>query len=735
MSEPISFTPPEPPELTELLSGYEVNSLVAKGGMGAVYHATQVSLDREVAIKLLPEELCDPEFREQFKAEARAMAKLNHPNLIGIFDYGDARGMPYIVMEYVAGQSLYYSSYGKAIDQSTAVEIVIGICRGLGAAHDSGIIHRDIKPANILLDASARPKIGDFGLASPADGEGDGGTIYGTPGYAAPEIYTDASAIGVPSDLFAVGVILYELLTGEMPDNPPSPPSTSSKCDTRLDPIFKKATRRNPALRYQTAHELADDLDKLLPTLGRGGRRVIKTGLDRAQNRGVVLKRQTASAGPSDPAEPRLVTKKRDESTPSSEQRLNSPASGDEAPPASDSPDPLRVKNPGNKGLIQKLVVLACLIAVIIFSWVFFQEKQEQPQAEQETPEVEKSSEETGQVAGKDQIKKDRLAAAKRAQQNQLEKKQEAAAAKEAAKSPMQQLEELRSQLYEGKRDKFPRGTIDRNTHHLLFIDQAMTWAEASKFAEQHGAHLATPSSQAEIDVLTKRMEAKFSVVWLGGGATATANWGWVNGDPWTYRKPGTTLGSCAALTDVGVIKARPNSEKNPFIIQWLSDGTNPGALSEQLARLVPTLDAPSPAWPPSTVFNENRAFFLVNRDVSWEEADVIARGAEGHLAVVSKAVEGIFIRDYLQSALPPQASAWLGGRLVEGVWTWATGEEWVNVSWSPDSPSGGSSESALRYLNAPDAAGWDDSEPGAGNAQNFLIEWSNDAPLGRHKK
>ena len=151
MSDPIQFDPPEPSELSELLEGYEVTSLIATGGMGAVYKATQLSLDRSVAIKLLPEELGDLLFRDQFQAEARAMAKLNHVNLIGIYDFGEANGRPYIVMEFVAGKSLYYSSYGKAIDQTTTAELVIGICRGLSHAHDSGIIHRDIKPGNVLL--------------------------------------------------------------------------------------------------------------------------------------------------------------------------------------------------------------------------------------------------------------------------------------------------------------------------------------------------------------------------------------------------------------------------------------------------------------------------------------------------------------------------------------------------------------------------------------------------------
>ena len=165
----------------------EIEGMIGRGGMGAVYKATQRSLDRAVAIKILPREFgADPEFRKSFETEAKAMARLNHPNLIGVYDFGDVDGMPYIVMEFVNGKSLYHSAWNKAIDPEQAVSIVKGICHGLGHAHENGVIHRDIKPANILLTPKAEPKIGDFGLARPTDAEGHG-LVMGTPGYTAPE--------------------------------------------------------------------------------------------------------------------------------------------------------------------------------------------------------------------------------------------------------------------------------------------------------------------------------------------------------------------------------------------------------------------------------------------------------------------------------------------------------------------------------------------------------------------
>src|SRR5690606_26349649 len=216
MSSP-SFEAPSLELLAQLLPAYEFEAFIAQGGMGAVYKARQRSLDRDVAIKILPRELGeDPEFRQSFETEARAMARLNHPNLIGVYDSGDVDGMLYIVMEYVNGKALYHSSYNMAVEPAQAVAIVKAICEGLAHAHENGVIHRDIKPANILLTPKAEPKIGDFGLARPAGSDGPG-LIMGTPGYTAPEILRHPEHADRRSDLYAVGVILFELLTGQRP--------------------------------------------------------------------------------------------------------------------------------------------------------------------------------------------------------------------------------------------------------------------------------------------------------------------------------------------------------------------------------------------------------------------------------------------------------------------------------------------------------------------------------------
>ncbi|MEX1116910.1 MAG: serine/threonine-protein kinase [Akkermansiaceae bacterium] len=256
------FQAPDPAELNKLFPGYEIESLIATGGMGAVYCAVQKSLDRIVALKILPQEFSkDAAFCEGFEAEAKAMARLNHPNLIGVYDFGEAGGMLYIIMEFVKGKSIYHSAHGRAIDSREVIRLVSAVCDGLAHAHENGIIHRDIKPSNILLDLNAQPKIGDFGLARPIERKiQEGEEIFGTPHYTAPEVVNAPHSVDYRADIFSVGVMLHELLTGKLPADDPRPPSAIVHCDRRFDVIVRRATHNNPAGRYSSAAEMAKDL-------------------------------------------------------------------------------------------------------------------------------------------------------------------------------------------------------------------------------------------------------------------------------------------------------------------------------------------------------------------------------------------------------------------------------------------------------------------------------------------
>ena len=263
--EPVVFVAPNPAELAPLFPGYEIQGLIATGGMGAVYCAVQKSLDRIVALKILPRELSkDAVFCAGFEAEAKAMARLNHPNLIGVFDFGEVNGMLFIIMEYVPGKSLFHSANGRAIDPTEVIRLVVGICQGLAHAHANGIIHRDIKPSNILLDASAMPKIGDFGLARPIDRQVlEGEQIYGTPHYTAPEVVESPRSVDQRADIFSVGVLLHELLTSKLPADDQRLASLIAHSDVRFDDIIRRATQQQPAARYADARDMANDLQAI----------------------------------------------------------------------------------------------------------------------------------------------------------------------------------------------------------------------------------------------------------------------------------------------------------------------------------------------------------------------------------------------------------------------------------------------------------------------------------------
>ena len=275
-SEAPPFVAPSPEDLAALFPGYTIHSLIACGGMGAVYFATQNALDRQVAIKILPREFSsDVNFRDGFAAEAKAMAKLNHPNLIGVYDFGEVDGMLYIIMEYVSGQSLYDAAYKKAIDAKEAARIMVEVASGIAHAHEHRILHRDIKPANILLDGHHRPKIGDFGLARPVGlVSKEGEEIYGTPHYTAPEVVNAPSRVDTRADVFSLGVVLHELLTGKLPADDRRAPSAIVGCSPKLDAIVKKCTQPDPVLRYSKASEMVADLTKFLnsgPQQGAAG--------------------------------------------------------------------------------------------------------------------------------------------------------------------------------------------------------------------------------------------------------------------------------------------------------------------------------------------------------------------------------------------------------------------------------------------------------------------------------
>jgi len=259
-------TSPSAEEIQSYLPAYDSVELLATGGMGAVYRARQISLDRTVAIKVLTHACASAlQFRQIFKCEAQVMAKLNHPNLVSIYDYGEANGLLYIVMQFVEGRSLHDAAHGKSVAPHESAALISSVSKALANAHNSGILHRDIKPANILVDSKINPVVVDFGLAHHADeSTKKGETVFGTPGYTAPEVLTPPFSADQRADIFSLGVLLHELLTGELPQSPYLAPSSLKSVDPRYDSIVMRAIHPSPAMRYNTAEDLAADLDKVL---------------------------------------------------------------------------------------------------------------------------------------------------------------------------------------------------------------------------------------------------------------------------------------------------------------------------------------------------------------------------------------------------------------------------------------------------------------------------------------
>jgi len=267
---------PVPPPLKDVAAAFpslEILELIGQGGMGFVFKARQPRLDRFVALKILPQSLAsDPAFADRFAREGRLLARLNHPNIVTVHDFGQANGFFYLLMEFVDGVNLRQAMRAGRFTPEQALAVVPKICEALQFAHNEGVLHRDIKPENILLDSKGRLKIADFGIAKligepHADAKltASGGTL-GTPHYMAPEQIENPSAVDHRADIYSLGVVFYEMLTGELPLGKFQPPSRKVQVDVRLDDVVLHALEKEPARRYQQASEVKTAVDTITST-------------------------------------------------------------------------------------------------------------------------------------------------------------------------------------------------------------------------------------------------------------------------------------------------------------------------------------------------------------------------------------------------------------------------------------------------------------------------------------
>ncbi len=274
------FVAPDPADLAEEFPDMDILELLGQGGMGAVYKARQRSLDRLTAIKVFPRELAgDPSFTERFHQEARVLARLGHPHIVAAYEFGQSDRYCYFVMEFVDGITLRQALARKQIAPGEALAVAYQICDALAFAHDKGIVHRDIKPGNILLEGdpdspvsrSGRVRVADFGLAKLLKGGAldfsltAPGHRMGTLHYMAPEQVESPDNVDHRADIYAVGVLLYEMLTGELPIGRFPEPSKRADVGAEIDALVGRCLEKSPENRFQSARELQDALVKQLP--------------------------------------------------------------------------------------------------------------------------------------------------------------------------------------------------------------------------------------------------------------------------------------------------------------------------------------------------------------------------------------------------------------------------------------------------------------------------------------
>jgi eukaryotic-like serine/threonine-protein kinase len=267
---------------------YEIEELVGHGGMSSVYKAHDALLERHVALKILHEQYTgDDDFVERFKREARSVAQLQHPNIVTVIDRGEEDGRQYIVFEYIEGENLKERVVREGrLDVSDALEITLEVARGLGFAHEQGLIHRDVKPQNVLLNGDGRAKVTDFGIARTLDVDGmtQTGTVLGTSNYIAPE-QASGQRVDAHSDVYSLGAVLYELLAGDVPfpgesfvavamkhvhEPPPNLLDVRDDVPLRVAAAVDRALEKDPEQRFPTMDAFGAELEACLAELERG---------------------------------------------------------------------------------------------------------------------------------------------------------------------------------------------------------------------------------------------------------------------------------------------------------------------------------------------------------------------------------------------------------------------------------------------------------------------------------
>lgn len=470
----IGWNPPEPEDLTLQLPGYEFQALLGSGGMGAVYKAHHLNLDRPVAIKVLPYNIArlDTKFTDQFKREARTMAKLSHPGIVSVYDAGVTdSGFLYFVMEYVEGTDVSQMLLiKKRLPAGHALAITAHVCDALSYAHSHGVVHRDIKPANIMVSQEGRVKVADFGLARFSTDSGEEGAVVtmGTPYFVAPEALTIGMSVDHRADVYALGVMLYDMLTGEIPRDDFQPSSVLTGCDPRFDKIIHKAMQVDVRLRFQSVDEMRTALNEILTG-------PLQKAIPVSEKIHVVPQRRSAAH--------HAIRAGRGSNEFSRPVRPAIKSSGQHRRPEI-------IQHSQTKNYLAKLVLAVLVVGGMAAIWQSM----------------------ITQAGG-----------SSREQAPGLSFEQSGSA---GASVKMDEVKEL------------PEAIVEFSGSRYQFIRQELTWQEARKKAEEMGGHLAVLTSDAENEWVKNTFLIPFNRdggFWLGAVSQGHNNWKWVTGELWDF--------------------------------------------------------------------------------------------------------------------------------------------------------------------------------------------------------
>ncbi len=718
------FTPPEVDDLNEQLPSFEFVSRLAADDCKAVYLAKQKSLDRRAAIKIYsPAQSASQEFREDFAAKTKVMAKLKHPNLIGVYDSGYENGMVYLVSEFVAGKPMWNSTKGESIHIKHVQPLCEGICVGMVHAHTNKICHGALSLKNILLDETRMPKIGGFAQASGDTSKLDPSALR----FRAPEMAEDGAKPTPQCDVYSIGVILREMAVGQTEGVEAL--GELEKVGPDLKRLVEKATSPDPSKRHRTVEEFYEEmLDAFDPdTVKKPAAGMLNTG---------AVKLPAAGAKPAaamlNTGAVKLPAAGGKAGGPQAAGRASNlgkpgvgPAGGPGAKPAPMAP----VKASSPNRLWLHLIIIVVLLVAIRVVWKAYNDKKEATQS-------------TEQATGISPGHEVRVIRKNRPNSNNQQRPRnrpsdnpgpiddfpnDPAIPQDTGPSSDEiaaMMERLRPDLARGSRGQMPKGTLEKNGHYFYHVNIPMTWRDAFWYAMIHGGHLAIPGSKVTTEWLRDEVavggEDPF---WVGAAKSGRHAWTTVDGRAWRPKDPAVSSGEFVAVGMEGQLVGVKGPTERPFVIQWTRNGTNPGALAALLKITRESLATSSPIYPPGTHSYGIRNYLYVPQPLNWKDAVINARSSGGDLMVIGGIAEK-FNAEKITKNIKAEEGIWLGGFHLPGEgWRWTTKEAWRSTEWPQNKPVQSPDVALLMTTDGE----WQERARDS-KASGYIIEWSPDA-------